>query len=33
MFYRYFLQFALLTNTIKNETKKKIKNVLGINLV
>ena len=33
MFYRYFLQFALLTSTIKNETKKKIKNVLGINLV
>ena len=33
-FYKFFLQFELLpSNTIKNETSKKIKNLLGISLV
>ena len=33
-FYKYFLHFELLANnTIKNKTRKKIKNLLGINLV
>ena len=33
-FYKYFLHFELLvSNTIKNETRKKFKNLLGTNLV
>ena len=33
-FYKYFFHFELLTsNTIKNETKKKFKNLFGINLI
>ena len=33
-FYKHFLHFELLaSNTIKNETSKKFKNLLGINLV
>ena len=34
IFYKYFLHFELLvSNTIKNETRKKFKNLLGTNLV